>query len=406
MRYLRHQYLARESGMALLIVLGVLSGLTIAGGALLSLTNSNSSHAERSVDTMLAQNVAEAGMNYARSILWNAVDPTDPAAVGSGNITLESGTANYSGTLSGTVWTLTGTGFTTNSAGGPPITKTVSSQVQLSSSGGTGGPPLAIFAADTDCGDIAFKTNGDDTTVAGRIRSNGDFNVDGKNFSSAAASAHGPPCKVEIGGENVQLKTVSESFGPVDGGLSDATLDGGAYHVTPDGETTGLELNPTAWAWPVDYRESDFTCTFTRSTFDFNTDGALIPPGVYCATESFTINGSNMSGSTTVLAPKIEVNGEGQVLSPYVNDVLFFATGTEDMKLSGSGYTWAGTIFHPGGCVSINGDYASHLSGMIAAREVTLNGAGFTMSGHGPPLASGGGDGITLENVAGSFTVG
>ena len=384
MRQLKVQLLRSESGMTLLVTLGVISGLMIAGGALLTATSSNSHHATYSADNVVAQNVAESGMNYARSILWAAADPTDPAAIGSGTITLESGTATYSGTLSGNVWTLTGTGSTPNSAGGLPITETVSSQVEVSNNGAPSEPQLAIFAADSDCSSDAFQTNGDDTTIAGSIRSNGDFEVDGNNFSASAASGHGAPCDVKITGAKVQLQT-----------------------SRPDGKMDRLEIDDTVWDWPLKYSESDFICTFKKDKFEFNTDGALIPAGVYCATEKFTVNGNNMSGTFTVLSPVIDVNGEGQIFSPFANDLLFFATGTEDIKLSGFGYSWAGTIYHPNGQVNINGDYASHLAGMIVAREVTLNGAGFTMSGVAPTSGPGSASStVTLENVAGSYAGG
>ena len=51
----------------------------------------------------------------------------------------------------------------------------------------------------------------------------------------------------------------------------------------------------------------------------------MIPSGTYCASELFTLSGSNISGDITVLAPKIEVYGDNNHFTPFAaNNVLFF----------------------------------------------------------------------------------
>jgi len=109
-----------------------------------------------------------------------------------------------------------------------------------------------------------------------------------------------------------------------------------------------------------------------------------IPPGVYCALKLFEMNANHVKGQITVLAPEIKADGNNQQLSPYLKDVLFFATGSKEMVLNGNSYNWSGIIFHPGGRVKINGNADSFLNGMIEARQVEVNGNAFRMEGNGP----------------------
>ena len=140
-----------ESGMALIMAVGILAVLMIAGSAIVYYAGSNARSSEYSADDAKALNLAEAGMNYARAILWNAADPTNASSVPSGTLTLEGGTVSYSGTYdSGAkVWTLTGTGTYTNPTGGTsPIARTASSQVAVTS-GGSWDPAWGYLFADT-----------------------------------------------------------------------------------------------------------------------------------------------------------------------------------------------------------------------------------------------------------------
>ena len=91
--------LGEESGIALVTAVVILAALMLTGTTLVYYAGSNANHAEVSNDDARALNLAEAGMNYARSILWNAADPTVGTAVGSGGpLSLEGGTYTYAGT--------------------------------------------------------------------------------------------------------------------------------------------------------------------------------------------------------------------------------------------------------------------------------------------------------------------
>jgi Flp pilus assembly protein TadG len=215
--------------------------------------------------------------------------------------------------------------------------------------------PYAIYSNDSDCGGFSFKANPNEWHVDGAVRSNGDFEANGENITAGWASTHGDPCKTDANGKNI-------SFGG-----------------SPE-----PEIEPDLKPWPKWFEKTDFACDYTKNKFEFNASNVTIPPGVYCATESFIANGNDQFGNITVLAPEIKINGNRQTFRPYAKDVLFFATGSKEMSLNGNNYDWEGIIFHPGGRIKINGDASSVLEGLIEGVEVEVNGNGFEMIGNGP----------------------
>ena len=143
-----------ESGIALVMAVWILAFLMLAGSSLVFYAGSGATHAEVSTEDARAVNLAEAGENYARAILFNAADPEDSAAVGTGSLTLEGGTVNYSGTYDSAtkIWTLTGTGTHVNPTGAAgPISRTVSSQVLVASSTGLDPAWGYLFADTSSC---------------------------------------------------------------------------------------------------------------------------------------------------------------------------------------------------------------------------------------------------------------
>ncbi len=73
--------LESESGIALVMAIGIMSVLMVAGSAVVFYAGANARSSEHSADDARALNLGEAGMNYARAILWNADDPTSATAV-------------------------------------------------------------------------------------------------------------------------------------------------------------------------------------------------------------------------------------------------------------------------------------------------------------------------------------
>ncbi len=258
----------------------------------------------------------------------------------------------------------------------------------------------AIYSHSSNCSE-GLEFNGNNHAINGRVHSNGQYLVNNGGaqpfwaaFGTRAVSGCGP----------------APSSGVRFGGTSWATGAPGA--PTTEGPQ----------AWPEWFTQADFTCTVTAqkveiSGSDFKINGVnqpypivggrrVIPSGTYCATELFQINGDNIDGKITALAPKIEVNGNGTRLEPFAsNGVLFFnipntvanpndgapggtgpltCTYTDEMKLSnGNSGTWKGKVFHPCGRVLIDGNSAFSVEGAIYGLRVKVNGNDFTMTGTG-----------------------
>jgi Putative Flp pilus-assembly TadE/G-like len=216
--------------------------------------------------------------------------------------------------------------------------------------------PLAIFVYDDQCDGFGFGGNGGDWTVTGGVHSNGRFKMNGNNITIGQARAGGPnDCDHEVNGANIKI-----------------------------GEGTEPARHDVREEWPLWFNESDFACTYTANKFEFAQNGQEIPPGVYCARESFKANANDQTGRITVLAPEIVINGNNQRFEPFAKDVLFFATSDKEMILDAHAFHWSGVIFHPRGRVKINGDHDSVLTGLIEGLHVEVNGNGFQMHGTGP----------------------
>jgi Tfp pilus assembly protein PilX len=121
-----------ESGVALVMALGILLVLMIVVTTVIFFTSANSRHANTSQASQQAFELAEAGLNNASSVLFKASDPSASTAVPAGSTALNGGTISWSGLLLGTIWTLTGTGTVTNPAvPGGTVTRTVTKQFSI-----------------------------------------------------------------------------------------------------------------------------------------------------------------------------------------------------------------------------------------------------------------------------------
>lgn len=103
--------------MALVMAIGMLFVLTVAGTTVVLTTSANTRNATRAKSNDASYSLAEAGLAQALSRLAAADDPTDSTILPATTITLPPGSATYSGTLNGSTWTLTSTGKITNPTG-------------------------------------------------------------------------------------------------------------------------------------------------------------------------------------------------------------------------------------------------------------------------------------------------
>ena len=101
------------------------------GGAVLDFTSSNYGSAKRSDAEVRAQALAEAGLAYAQSTLYNSGSPTMANAVPSTTQQMEGGQATYYGTLAGSTWTLVGIGRVPNPDGTGDVVRSARSRAAL-----------------------------------------------------------------------------------------------------------------------------------------------------------------------------------------------------------------------------------------------------------------------------------
>ena len=246
----------------------------------------------------------------------------------------------------------------------------------------TGVNEVAIHAHDANCDNDAIVMNGKNIDIDGVVESNGFFEVNGEDITTGPATGGGPGnCEIKVNGEDI-------SFGGADEPTSDPVAHPWPFYVVP-GE------HP--FAWPN-------SCDFVGENIEFDTPNGVIPPGVYCAEESFEVKAEGMRGNITVFAPLIKVGGKNTEFAPSQRamdagkPLLFMhlpnstPTTADDgpeptcedgyrnkMELNAEGITWLGVIFNPCDHININGAKNAALEGMIVAQTVRINGENFNI---------------------------
>jgi Tfp pilus assembly protein PilX len=125
--------LGDERGLALPMALGVMMVLSLMVAGIFAYVTTNQGAAKRATADQRAFGLAESGLSYAYSTLENAANPYDTTSVPSTTVNLSGGSVTYVGTLSGTTWTLTGTGTVANPSGpgAANVVRTVSALAEV-----------------------------------------------------------------------------------------------------------------------------------------------------------------------------------------------------------------------------------------------------------------------------------
>jgi hypothetical protein len=266
-----------------------------------------------------------------------------------------------------------------------------------------GDDTLAIFShSNLDCQD-GLRFDAVDVRLNGHLHSNGQFRIERGPFWAANGTF------------------------AVDGGCPASKEPDAVSQFGSDPSAT-LPLEGAKLWWPLWYTPAAFgwldRCTYSGDTIEIaqsavTVDGeevapvqsGTIPSGTYCASTSFRLDGQDLRGRVTALAPEITVEGGDLELRPFAQDVLFFAVPNVDtspendgslstdggptctpsegheLSLNGSGHRWFGVIFNPCGrtIVSLGGglDGAPTLEGAIVSDRVLVQGNGFEMIGRG-----------------------
>jgi hypothetical protein len=287
---------------------------------------------------------------------------------------------------------------------------TVSRRAVAEQSAGTPGN-YAIYSHTGNCPE-GLQFNGNNHAIDGRVHSNGEWLVNNggpEPFWAAEGTAVKcvtlqPPGQVRFGGDGWATGTTAPTMGSA--------------------ENWPEYFNPAEFGWPscsganfagqkIEISDTELKVTGRPNiTLPIVGGRRVLPSGVYCATELFTLSGNHMDGNITALAPKIEVQGNDLSFTPFHSTgVLFFQVANIDLNPSNDGEPdglgpihciqptvemllsngndgdWKGIVFNPCGQVRINGNDASGLEGAIYAMRVRVNGNGFRMTGTG-----GGGD--------------
>lgn len=130
-----HARFLAEAGVALPFALVTMLATGTLASSALAFSSWNYGSSKRSDAEIQAQALAEAGLNYAYSTLYNSGTPTMANAVPTRTITLTAGDATYYGTLTDNTWKLVGIGTVRNPTGpgSEPVVRTVSGKATLGS---------------------------------------------------------------------------------------------------------------------------------------------------------------------------------------------------------------------------------------------------------------------------------
>jgi hypothetical protein len=110
--------LVNQDGFALIMAVGVLGVLTVAGTMAMVYTTANTRSAQHSKASEAAYSLAESGIAYSLSILNTALDPRTGTLLPSTTITYPEGSFTYSGTIDANyIWTITSIGKVKNPSG-------------------------------------------------------------------------------------------------------------------------------------------------------------------------------------------------------------------------------------------------------------------------------------------------
>ena len=236
--------LGDERGIALPFALGVTMVLSALAAGIFTYVTANQSSAKRATADQRAYGLAETGLSYALSRLQNAADPYSTTNVPSTTVSLTGGTTTYSGSLSGTTWTLTSNGTVANPSGpgAANIVRTVSMQAQITTSTQTDMRPWDYLFVDQPAGCI---TLGNSVTLTISLYVRGNLCLENNSQASGPA--------VDIIG-NLYTNSPQASVGTSGNPIDEFAASGGCYYTgtpLPCGPSTNVYADAVGTSPPV-----------------------------------------------------------------------------------------------------------------------------------------------------------
>jgi hypothetical protein len=224
--FLHRLRLRSERGLALPLTVLAMAVTGAVAVTAIEYSSSSGRTSEVGKARVSARAAAEAGINYALSILNNALDPkqgtllpTSPPTV----LSVGNGTATFSGVYNSTTfqWTITSIGSVPNPTGGPAITQTLTriAQVNGLTSGASVGAWSRMFHDNTS---VCMTLT--DVTIPTPVASRGDLCLEG------SAKITGSTTTVEVG--------------------DDVRMTGTGYLVDRPAGAGGTNGTGTAWSTP------------------------------------------------------------------------------------------------------------------------------------------------------------
>ena len=236
--------LGDERGIALPFALGVTMVLSALAAGIFTYVTANQSSAKRATADQRAYGLAESGLSYALSRLQNAADPYSTTNVPSTTVSLTGGTTTYSGSLSGTTWTLTSNGTVANPSGpgAANIVRTVSMQAQITTTTQTDMRPWDYLFVDQPAGCI---TLGNSVTLTISLYVRGNLCLENNSQASGPA--------VDIIG-NLYTNSPQASVGTSGNPIDEFAASGGCYYTgtpLPCGPSTNVYADAVGTSPPV-----------------------------------------------------------------------------------------------------------------------------------------------------------
>ena len=252
--------LARESGMALLVALGAMLVLGIAGTTVVYYSSANTRSSSYSKASGASFQLAEAGLHEALAVLSNQPtnDPANPALLTTRTSTYSTGSVTWGGTYDSpnAKWTITSTGRVTNPANVPPseATRTITAKVPIR--------PVLTQQMIVESWNYLFSygtgdPDGCDMDTLSSVSIETRVMVTGNLCVKDSSTLEGPNAQAIVGG---QLKTFGSGSigksGSNPAGLVDVAggcrYESGVLHSPCKGPSTPSAYSNKVWATTID----------------------------------------------------------------------------------------------------------------------------------------------------------
>lgn len=220
--------------------------------------------------------------------------------------------------------------------------------------------PFAAFGGSISCTTPALDVSGSSNQIAidGVIHSNDDWKLSGSENTFGEVTYAG--LNEETEGDNVIGTGPSDNNTRYDWPLTFFNIDdwkpGGLYSSDPN--------------------------YHSAASFIWSTEDEVIPDGIYYATNEIVVSGLNISGNVTFILDnpngKVTISSEGVTLTPYINGLLIYSTGSsctnDAVAISGNFATYSGIIYSPNGMIQLSGNESVTVNGCLWGAAVKFNG--------------------------------